>query len=77
MPELLEEVLHSSFLSYRVDPKKVNADEFEKLSLADKKHILLDLIDNNTLYLNYSEIEDKTYNISEADKKHNKEFYEA
>ena len=77
MSELLDEVLHSSFLSYRVDPKKVNADEFEKLSLADKKHILLDLIDNNTLYLNYSEIEDKTYNISEADKKHNKEFYGA
>lgn len=77
MSELLEEVLHSSFLSYRVDPKKVNADEFEKLSLADKKHILLDLIDNNTLYLNYSEIEDKTYYISEADKKHNKEFYGA
>ena len=63
--------------SFSFPPKKVNADEFEKLSLADKKHILLDLIDNNTLYLNYSEIEDKTYNISEADKKHNKEFYGA
>lgn len=73
--ELLDEVLKSSFLSYRVDPKKVSKKEFDKLSTADKKRILMDLVDNNTLYLNYSEINDKTYNISDADKKHNKEFY--
>lgn len=73
--ELLEEVLKSSFLSYRVDPKKVSKKEFDKLSTADRKRILIDLVDNNTLYLNYSEINDKSYNISEADKRHNKEFY--
>ena len=75
LEKLLEEVLKSSFLSYRVDPKKVSKKEFEKLSMADKKRILIDLVDNNTLYLNYSEINDKTYSVSEADKKHNKEFY--
>ena len=75
LDKLLDEVLKSSFLSYRVDPKKVSKKEFDKLSIADKKHILIELVDNNTLYLNYSEINDKTYNISEADKKHNKEFY--
>ena len=75
LDELLDEVLKSSFLSYRVDPKKVSKKEFSKLSTADKKRILIELVDNNTLYLNYSEINDKTYNISEADKKHNKEFY--
>ena len=72
---LLDQVLKSSFLSYRVDPKKVSKKEFEKLSLADKKHALIELVDNNTLYLNYSEINDNTYNISEADKRHNKVFY--
>jgi len=72
---LLDQVLKSSFLSYRVDPKKVSKKEFENLSLMDKKSILVNLVDNNTLYLNYSEINDKTYDISEADKKHNKEFY--
>ena len=75
LDELLDEVLESSFLSYRVDPKKVSKKEFGELSIADKKHILMELVDNNTLYLNYSEINDKTYEISEADKKHNKEFY--
>ena len=77
MDDLLDEVLHSSFLSYRIDAKNHNIKlgDFHKLSLADKKHVLLDLIDNNTLYLNYSEINDATYKISDEDKKHNKAFY--
>ena len=77
MDDLLKEVLNSSFLSYRIDSKNHNIKlgDFHKLSLADKKHVLLDLIDNNTLYLNYSEIDDATYRISDEDKKHNKAFY--
>lgn len=77
MDDLLDEVLNSSFLSYRIDAKNHNIKlgDFHKLSLADKKHVLLDLIDNNTLYLNYSEIDDATYKISDEDKKHNKAFY--
>ena len=77
MDSLLDEVLHSSFLSYRIDAKNHNVklSDFHKLSLADKKHVLLDLIDNNTLYLNYSEIDDATYKVSDEDKKHNKAFY--
>ena len=77
MDGLLDEVLRSSFLSYRIDAKNHNIKlgDFHKLSLADKKHVLLDLIDNNTLYLNYSEIDDATYDISAEDKKHNKAFY--
>lgn len=75
LPKLLDEVLKSSFLSYRVDPKKVNQKEFEKLSLADKKRILCSLVDNNTLYMNYSEIDDASYDNSAEDKKFNKQFY--
>lgn len=75
LPKLLDEVLKSSFLSYRVDPKKVNKKEFEKLSLADKRRVLCSLVDNNTLYMNYSEIDDASYNISVEDKKFNKQFY--
>lgn len=75
LSKLLDEVLKSSFLSYRVDPKKVNKKEFEKLSLTDKKRILSDLVDNNTLYMNYSEIDDASYDNSAEDKKFNKQFY--
>lgn len=75
LSKLLDEVLKSSFLSYRVDPKKVNKKEFEELSLADKKRILCSLVDNNTLYMNYSEIDDASYDNSAEDKKFNKQFY--
>lgn len=75
MLELLKEVGKSSFLSYRVNPKKLDEKEFKKLSLADQKHILLDLIDNNTLYVNYSDIDDNDYKISNEDKELNKQFY--
>lgn len=76
LTELLIEALGSSFLSYRVDPKKVEVSEFEKLTLEDRRRVLLDLVDNNTLYVNYSEIDDETYKVPESDKKHNATFYE-
>jgi len=73
---LLNEVSLSSFLSYRVDPKKLNEDEFRKLSSAEKRRLLLELIDNNTLYVNYEDINDPSFKISEKDKEFNKKFYE-
>lgn len=76
LDELLDEALKSSFLSYRIDPKKVSKAEFKKLSVLAKKSILNELVDTNTLYLNYSEINDRTYNISDDDKRHNKMFYD-
>lgn len=72
---LLEEATSSSFLSYRVDPTKLNETEFRKLSSADKRRLLLELIDNNTLYVNYEDINDPSFNISDSDKKFNAELY--
>lgn len=65
----------SSFLSYRIDPKKMLEEDFIVLSLAEQKQLLLELIDNNNLYVNYSDIEDVHYNISDEDKKLNRLFY--
>lgn len=72
---LLEEATSSSFLSYRVDPTKLNENEFRKLSSSDKRRLLLELIDNNTLYVNYEDINDPSFKVSDADKKFNKELY--
>lgn len=74
--ELLKEATSSSFLSYRVDPKKLNEDEFRKLSAAEKRRLLLELIDNNTLYVNYEDINDPIFKVSEKDKEFNKRLYE-
>ena len=72
---LLEEATSSSFLSYRVDPTKLNETEFRKLSRADKRRLLLELIDNNTLYVNYEDINDPSFKVSDSDKKFNQELY--
>lgn len=73
--ELFELAKKSSFLSYRIDPKKLKANEFEKLSLAEQKQIMSEIIDNNNLYVNYSDIDDIDYGISAQDKKLNHAFY--
>ena len=65
----------SSFLSYRIDPKKMLEEDFIVLSLAEQKQLLLELIDNNNLYVNYSDVEDIQYSVSEEDKQLNRSFY--
>ena len=65
----------SSFLSYRVDPKKLKEADFRELSLAEQKQVLSELIDNNNLYVNYSDIEDNSFAISPQEKALNRAFY--
>ncbi|WP_138160337.1 DNA methyltransferase [Peptoniphilus catoniae] len=50
--------------------------EFEELTLEDKKKALIKLVDKNKLYVNYSDIDNADFNISEADKRFTKSFYE-
>lgn len=73
--ELLNEATSSSFLSYRVDPSKLNESDFRQLSAAEKRQLLLELIDNNTLYVNYEDINDPIFKVDDKDKKFNKELY--
>jgi putative type III restriction-modification system hindVIP enzyme mod len=73
--ELLEQIKRFSFLSYRVEAKKLHKEEFTKLSLFEQKQLLLELIDQNNLYVNYSDINDVNNNISEKEKQLNTMFY--
>ena len=73
--ELLNFAKKSSFLSYRIEPKKLKEKEFLALSFAEQKQLLLEIIDRNNLYVNFSDIDDDTYRISEYEKKLNREFY--
>ncbi|WP_427909657.1 hypothetical protein ACQRBB_03200 [Mycoplasmopsis bovis] len=50
-------------------------NEFNILSLKDKKKILIKLIDKNKLYINYDDMNDQSYNISENDKEFSDSFY--
>jgi adenine-specific DNA-methyltransferase len=78
LQKILDEMKGIAFLSYKVDPKTIdaNAKEFGDLSIADQKKFLIECLDKNQLYVNLSEIEDRDYGVSEGDKKMNSEFYE-
>lgn len=73
--ELFDLAKKSSFLSYRIDPKKLKTNEFCQLSLAEQKQLLSEIIDNNNLYVNYDDMDDSDYQVSANDKKLNHAFY--
>ena len=71
------EIAKSGFISSYVSPQEIdpNADDFKSLSFDDKKRLFLTLLDKNMLYVNYCDIDDETYDISEADKAFTNSFY--
>jgi adenine-specific DNA-methyltransferase len=77
MRKLWETMKEKAYLSYKVDIAAFdkNAKDFADLSIDDQKRFLLECLDKNHLYINYSEIEDEEYGVNEEDKKLNKEFY--
>lgn len=72
------EMKHNGFLSYRIDPRLFdkNIEEFKSLSIDQQKKLLLEMLEYNDLYVNYSDIEDSIHNVSEKDKRLNRDFYE-
>jgi adenine-specific DNA-methyltransferase len=78
LEKIWDELKSTAFLSYKVEPGKVDKykKEFGELTLAQQKEFLQkECLDQNHLYVNYSEIDDEEYGVSAEDKKLNKEFY--
>lgn len=77
LTKLYADILETGFISYKVKPKDidVNSDEYIKLSIGDKKRLLMELLDKNQLYVNYCDIDDETFGISEEDKAFTRSFY--
>lgn len=76
------EVKNAIFSDERIIPyitrdelNKVESD-FESLSFEEKKQALIALVDKNKLYVNYTDMNDQTFNITEEDKRFTKSFYE-
>lgn len=67
----------SGFLSWKIQPKQINenASDFAALSLEDQKRFLIECLDKNLLYVPLSEIDNDEFEISDEDKKLNKNFY--
>ncbi|MEJ5305728.1 MAG: site-specific DNA-methyltransferase [Ignavibacteria bacterium] len=77
LKKLWEIMKEKAFLSYKVDIKAIDehAKDFDDLSIEDQKRFLYECLDKNHWYVNYSEIDDEIYQVSEEDKKLNREFY--
>ena len=50
-------------------------DEFKNLSLNEKREALIQIVDKNKLYINYSDIDDCNYKISNIENNFTKSFY--
>lgn len=80
--DTIESVKASIYTDERIVPyltKQELADadkDFENLTLEEKKQALIKLVDKNKLYVNASDMDDETYQISDADKDFTKSFYE-
>lgn len=73
--KIWEQLRTEAFLRYEIDLSSFDEKEFSKLAMNDQKVVLMECLEKNHLYLNYSEIGDGKYKISADVKKLNKEFY--
>lgn len=71
------ELVESPYLSYKIETDSVmnNLDEFKKLDLSDAKTFLIEALDKNAIYVNFSELDDKTNGLSKEDISITKSFY--
>ncbi|ELK46165.1 site-specific DNA-methyltransferase [Halobacillus sp. BAB-2008] len=75
---LIERIKEKALLNFKVELDKLKTEDtsFQSLTLEEKKQTLIDVIDHNLLYINYSEIEDEEFKIDERTKAFNQSFYE-
>ncbi len=80
LKKLFTELTDYYFLNYNVSVKQfndqiLNDKDFEALPLEEQKTLFKALLDNNQLYIPFTEQEDGKYNLSKEDQKLTKEFY--
>lgn len=77
LQDIWQRMQKNAFLSYKVSPKEINKEKeaFNELTLKEQKQFLVEVLDKNQLYVNYSEIEDEDYGISEEEQEKNHQFY--
>ena len=79
--ETISEIKNEIYSDERIVPYITRAElekadkEFNSLELEEKKKALISLVDKNKLYVNYSDMDDESYAISESDKAFTKSFY--
>ena len=77
LSDIYKRMVKSGFISYRVNPNDIDAaaDDYAALSLDDRKRFLMEVLDKNLLYVNYCDIDDEEFGISDKDKAFTRSFY--
>ncbi|WP_062467866.1 site-specific DNA-methyltransferase, partial [Jeotgalibaca dankookensis] len=77
LKQIYQLMLDNVDLDFRADSEQVQEMLIDAISLADKKRLLVKVIDKNQLYYNYSEIDDANVRdlISDTDYAFNQSFY--
>ena len=77
LSDIYGRMVKSGFISYKVNPADIDAaaDDYAALSLNDKKRFLMEILDKNLLYVNYCDIDDEEFGISDEDKAFTRSFY--
>ena len=79
--KLFDELYERFFLNYNVKTKEfkekiIKEEGFKNLSLDQQKKLFVEMLDMNQMYVNFSEREDKKYNLSLEDIKLSEQFYQ-
>ena len=75
---LWQDIAENSFLNWYINeemPQEAIDDFIAIGDLETQKRLLVELLDKNQLYVNLTEIADADFEVSEADKRLNREFY--
>lgn len=77
LSDIYGRMVKSGFISYKVNPADIDAaaDDYTALTLDDKKRFLMEILDKNLLYVNYCDIDDEEFDISDEDKAFTRSFY--
>ncbi|MFL0470275.1 site-specific DNA-methyltransferase, partial [Staphylococcus cohnii] len=73
----INKLLNNGVLNYEVDfDKFINTKkEFNELEIECQKEVLIRILDNNQLYVNYSDMEDSAYSFTKDEIAFNHSFY--
>jgi len=80
LSKFFDKMYEKYFLKYNIKIKEfkknvLQEEQFKNLSLDDQKKIFIAMLDNNQMYVNKTEMEDKKFGISKNDIKLTEEFY--
>ncbi len=76
LEDLYVDMRNNAFLKFWFDRAEFEQDEnFRKLDLEARKQALVDILDENQLYLNYADMDDTRHTVSTDEKALTNKFY--